>query len=77
MRSVTVHQREPHGACGCATDEPQPEPAVPPRVLVVEDQADVRRMMATALGIEGYRVDEAANAHEGLERLRPGATRSS
>jgi DNA-binding NtrC family response regulator len=41
-----------------------------PRLLIVEDQPDVRRMMATALGIEGYRVDEAANAHEGLELLR-------
>jgi DNA-binding NtrC family response regulator len=27
-------------------------------------------MMAMALGIEGYRVDEAANAFDGLERLR-------
>jgi two-component system response regulator GlrR len=35
----------------------------------VEDQDDVRRMVATALEIEGYRVDEAANAREGLDRL--------
>jgi DNA-binding NtrC family response regulator len=41
-----------------------------PRVLVVEDQPDVRRMVATALTIDGYRVDQAANAHDGLERLR-------
>jgi DNA-binding NtrC family response regulator len=41
-----------------------------PRVLVVEDQGDVRRMVATALQIEGYRVDEAANAYEGLKQLR-------
>jgi CheY-like chemotaxis protein len=27
-------------------------------------------MMATALGIEGYRVDEASNAHDGLMRLQ-------
>lgn len=39
------------------------------RILVVEDQDDVRRMMATALGIEGYSVDEAANAHDGLRHL--------
>jgi DNA-binding NtrC family response regulator len=41
-----------------------------PRVLVVEDQGDVRRMVSTALQIEGYRVDEAANAYEGLRQLR-------
>ena len=41
-----------------------------PWILVVEDQEDVRRMMATALEIEGYRVDEAANAQDGLRRLR-------
>ena len=39
------------------------------RILVVEDQEDVRRMMATALEIEGYAVDEASNAHEGLRHL--------
>jgi CheY-like chemotaxis protein len=43
--------------------------ASPPRILVVEDQEDVRHMVATALEIEGYEVDEAANAHEGLRHL--------
>ena len=41
-----------------------------PRILVVEDQDDVRRLLVTALEIEGHEVDEAANAHEGLSRLR-------
>jgi DNA-binding NtrC family response regulator len=41
-------------------------------ILIVEDQEDVRRMMATALTIEGHHVDEAANAVEGLERLKQG-----
>jgi len=40
-----------------------------PRILVVEDQEDVRRMLATALELEGYRVAEAANALEGLDHL--------
>jgi two-component system response regulator GlrR len=40
-----------------------------PRILVVEDQDDVRRMLATALEIEGYAVEEATNAREGLDRL--------
>jgi CheY-like chemotaxis protein len=42
----------------------------PSRVLVVEDQEDVRRLLVTALQIEGHSVDEAANAHDGLKRLR-------
>ena len=40
------------------------------RVLVVEDQEDVRRLLVTALEIEGHEVDEAGSAHEGLKRLR-------
>ena len=40
------------------------------RILVVEDQEDVRRMLVTALEIEGHAVAEAANAAEGLQRLR-------
>jgi DNA-binding response OmpR family regulator len=38
-------------------------------VLIVEDQTDLRRMLATALTIDGYDVDEAADANEGLARL--------
>jgi CheY-like chemotaxis protein len=40
------------------------------RILVVEDQEDVRRLLVTALEIEGHQVDEASNAVEGLHRLR-------
>ena len=40
------------------------------RILVVDDQDDVRRMLVTALELEGHRVDEASNAEEGLNRLR-------
>jgi CheY-like chemotaxis protein len=43
---------------------------VVPRILIVEDQEDVRRMMVLALEMEGYQADEASNAHEGLRRLR-------
>lgn len=42
----------------------------PARILVVEDQEDVRRMLVTALEIEGHHVAEAASATEGLKRLR-------
>jgi two-component system response regulator GlrR len=43
---------------------------VRPWILVVEDQEDVRRMVTTALEIEGYAVDEASNAREGLRQLQ-------
>jgi CheY-like chemotaxis protein len=38
--------------------------------LIVEDQDDVRRMLATALGMEGHLVDEASSAAEGLKCLQ-------
>ena len=40
------------------------------RILIVEDQDDVRRMLATALSIEGHQVDEASSAAEGLKCLQ-------
>ena len=52
-------------AAGVPAEEPEP-----PRILVVEDQDDVRRMLVTALEIEGYRVDEACCAADGLARLQ-------
>ncbi len=39
------------------------------RILVVEDQDDLRQMLTMALEIEGHLVDAAANAREGLKRL--------
>jgi DNA-binding NtrC family response regulator len=42
----------------------------PARILVVDDQDDVRQMLTLALEFEGHRVDGAANAHEGLKRLQ-------
>lgn len=45
-------------------------PIEPKRILVVEDQDDVRRMLVTALEIDGHRVDEAASAHDGLQRMQ-------
>lgn len=40
------------------------------RILVVEDQDDVRGLLVTALEIEGHVVEEASNAREGLDRLQ-------
>ena len=42
------------------------------RILIVEDQDDVRGLLVTALEIEGHDVEEATNAREGLERLQTG-----
>lgn len=40
------------------------------RILLVEDDDDTRQLLAIALGGQGYQVEEAATAGEGLERLR-------
>jgi len=40
------------------------------RILVVEDQEDVRRLLVTALEIEGHAVDQASTAGEGLKCLQ-------
>jgi two-component system response regulator GlrR len=40
------------------------------RILVVEDQEDLRGLLVTALETEGHEVDEACNAREGLARLQ-------
>ncbi|HEV8253895.1 MAG TPA: response regulator [Vicinamibacteria bacterium] len=43
------------------------------RILLVEDDDDTRQLLAIALGGQGYHVEEAASAHEGLKRLRSGS----
>src|SRR5262247_2351162 len=40
------------------------------RVLIVEDDADVRGAVATVLEVEGYRVGEAEHGLDALEQLR-------
>src|SRR5262245_46664206 len=40
------------------------------RILVVEDQDDVRRMLVTALQIDGHHVEEANCARDGLRCLQ-------
>ena len=47
-------------------------PAAPPRLLVVDDQEDVRTLLKTALEIEGYDVGAARDARDGLRCLQDG-----
>jgi|ERR1051326_456762 CheY-like chemotaxis protein len=42
------------------------------RILVVDDDAALRSVVAQALRFEGYTVEEAGNGLEGLDRLRTG-----
>ena len=44
--------------------------AFAPRVLVIEDDASTRKLLATCLEMEGFAVATASNGAEGLERLR-------
>lgn len=39
------------------------------RVLVIDDEASIRRFLRTALTTHGYRVSEAATARDGLNRV--------
>jgi CheY-like chemotaxis protein len=41
-----------------------------PRLLLVEDDEDTRALLAVALENDGWRVDQAADAFQGLELLR-------
>ncbi|MEP6823534.1 MAG: response regulator, partial [Ramlibacter sp.] len=45
-------------------------PVKPHKILVVEDDADVRRVIVECLGLIGYTVTEASNGAEGLEAIR-------
>jgi two-component system KDP operon response regulator KdpE len=40
------------------------------RIIVVDDQPKIRRLMRTTLVAEGYEVDEAKTGEEALERIR-------
>jgi CheY-like chemotaxis protein len=42
----------------------------PPRVLVVDDDPNIRRMMVAALKRDGYTFAEAANGREALDSMR-------
>jgi len=45
------------------------EPLSPPRILVVDDEPDIRGWLRESLGAAGYVVDEASNGAAALERI--------
>ncbi|MCX8509255.1 MAG: response regulator, partial [Rhodobacteraceae bacterium] len=45
----------------------------PPRLLVIEDEAPIRRFLRVILEGAGYVMDEAARGREGIERAATGA----
>ncbi len=56
--------------CLCQVGDITRTQEVRPRILVVEDDDDVRQLLGIALTSEGYAVSQAASAEEGLDRLR-------
>ncbi len=46
-----------------SADEPARNPR---RILIVDDESHIRRLLATRLEAEGYEVDEACDGEEGL-----------
>jgi len=47
-------------------------PAFKGRVLIIDDEADIRESLETLLEVEGYLTELAGNAAEGLDRLEKG-----
>jgi len=43
------------------------------RILVVDDEADIRESLETLLEMEGYSVDLAQNGADGLRRAESGS----
>ena len=62
-------EHEVKGSRRAAEESRRATPA-PARILVVEDQEDVRRMLATALQIDGHQVEEASSARDALSCLQ-------
>jgi two-component system NtrC family sensor kinase len=55
---------------GAAGEPPPATDDAPGQVLVVDDEPEIRRMLAELLAAEGHVVEQAANGREALERLR-------
>jgi excisionase family DNA binding protein len=65
--------RSSRGAAGAAAPAAAPSPrpaAARPRVLVVDDEASIRDLLAKTLALAEYDVDTAPDGRSALERLR-------
>ena len=57
-----------------ATNQPSlPAPTTPYRILVVDDEASIRELLAKTLAIGEYEVDTLADGKTALERVRDGS----
>src|SRR5579859_6370728 len=59
-----------HGAAS-----PQTEANATPRVLIVDDDAAIRKMLVDVLTLEGFRTETARDGREALALLEDGAQR--
>jgi signal transduction histidine kinase/ActR/RegA family two-component response regulator len=57
------------GVAPQAAGEATPAPSVPERIVVVEDNVEVREMLAELLEMDGYVVEQAADGPDGLARI--------
>src|SRR6266478_1545654 len=53
-----------------AVAEPQQGRGPRPKILIVEDEADIRELIKFNLEQEGFAVEEAATGAEGLDRIK-------
>jgi len=53
----------------------QEEAGEPPRVLIVDDDAAIRKMLVEALSLEGYQTETARDGREALALLEDGSRR--
>jgi excisionase family DNA binding protein len=69
-----LESQRPRGAKaggGPTTKTPAPQPITgPSRILVVDDEASIRELLAKTLTLAEYEVDVAADGRAALERLR-------
>jgi two-component system NtrC family sensor kinase len=68
---ITLPVIPPEGGPGSAPGR-EGEPPAPARLLVVDDEAEIRGMLAEILALDGHEVEQAADGNAALARLREG-----